>query len=58
MLPALIFSSMKDPNASGGIDLDSDFIIELAEQCPNICGVKLTYVVLALFLLQTESNPN
>lgn len=49
---------MKDPNASGGIDLDSDFIIELAEQCPNICGVKLTYVVLALFLLQTESNPN
>lgn len=31
-----------DPGASGGIDLDSDLITELAD-LPNICGVKLTY---------------
>jgi len=30
------------PSASGGIDLDSDLIVELAKECPNICGVKLT----------------
>lgn len=30
------------PGASGGIDLDSDLITELAVECPNICGVKLT----------------
>jgi len=35
-----------DPGASGGIDLDSDLISELAIECPNICGVKLTYVLL------------
>ena len=33
-----------DPGASSGIDLDSDLITELAEECPNTCGVKLTYV--------------
>ena len=38
------FSSPQDPSACGGIDLDSDLIIELAKECPNICGVKLTYV--------------
>jgi 4-hydroxy-2-oxoglutarate aldolase len=32
----------QDPAASGGIDLDSDLIVELAITCPNICGVKLT----------------
>lgn len=31
-----------DPGASGGIDLDSDLITDLAKECPNICGVKLT----------------
>ncbi|KAF7323048.1 Dihydrodipicolinate synthetase [Mycena chlorophos] len=30
------------PGASGGIDLDSDLISELAAESPNICGVKLT----------------
>lgn len=34
----------QDPGASGGIDLDSDLITELAKDCPNLCGVKLTYV--------------
>jgi 4-hydroxy-2-oxoglutarate aldolase len=33
-----------DPGASGGIDVDSDLITELAQECSNICGVKLTYV--------------
>ena len=33
-----------DPGASGGIDLDSDTITELAIECPNLCGVKLTSV--------------
>lgn len=31
-----------DPGASGGINLDSDIITDLAKH-PNICGVKLTY---------------
>ncbi|KAN0140941.1 dihydrodipicolinate synthetase [Lactarius tabidus] len=38
-LPVLIYNF---PGASGGIDLDSDLIVELAAACPNICGVKLT----------------
>lgn len=33
------------PAASGGLDLDSDLITQLAEECPNLCGVKLTYVL-------------
>lgn len=33
------------PGASGGIDLDSDLIVDLATTCPNICGVKLTCVL-------------
>lgn len=36
---------MPDPGCAGNIDLDSDFIVELAQECPNTCGVKLTYVV-------------
>lgn len=31
-----------DPGAAGGIDLDSDTIIEIAQESSNICGVKLT----------------
>jgi len=38
-IPVMIYNY---PSASGGIDLDSDLIIELAKECPNICGVKLT----------------
>jgi L-threo-3-deoxy-hexylosonate aldolase len=33
---------VEDPAASGGINLDSDLIVDLAITCPNICGVKLT----------------
>jgi 4-hydroxy-2-oxoglutarate aldolase len=33
-----------DPGASGGIDLDSDLILEIARGSPNTVGVKLTYV--------------
>ena len=45
------FSSPQDPSASGGIDLDSDLIIQLAKECSNICGVKLTYAIFILFPL-------
>ncbi|ESK94538.1 dihydrodipicolinate synthetase [Moniliophthora roreri MCA 2997] len=38
-IPVMIYNY---PGASGGIDLDSDLITELAAECPNICGVKLT----------------
>ncbi|KAI0356319.1 dihydrodipicolinate synthetase [Trametes cingulata] len=38
-LPVIIYNY---PGASGGIDLDSDLITELATECPNIAGVKLT----------------
>ena len=31
------------PGASGGIDLDSDLIIEIAKEASNTIGVKLTY---------------
>lgn len=31
-----------DPGASGGIDMDSDLIEEMAADIPNLCGVKLT----------------
>ncbi|EIN07289.1 dihydrodipicolinate synthetase [Punctularia strigosozonata HHB-11173 SS5] len=30
------------PGASGGINLDSDILVELATECPNLAGVKLT----------------
>ncbi|KZT67137.1 aldolase [Daedalea quercina L-15889] len=38
-IPVLIYNY---PGASGGIDIDSDTITELAIECPNLCGVKLT----------------
>jgi len=38
-IPVIIYNF---PAASGGIDLDSDLIVELAAECPNIAGVKLT----------------
>ncbi|KAI0263344.1 dihydrodipicolinate synthetase [Gloeopeniophorella convolvens] len=38
-IPVLVYNY---PGASGGIDLDSDLITELATACPNLCGVKLT----------------
>ncbi|EAU88513.1 dihydrodipicolinate synthetase [Coprinopsis cinerea okayama7 len=38
-IPVMIYNY---PGASSGIDLDSDFIVDLAMTCPNICGVKLT----------------
>ena len=41
------FQYLSDPGAAGGIDLDASLIIELALECPNICGVKLTYVILS-----------
>jgi 4-hydroxy-2-oxoglutarate aldolase len=30
------------PGAAGGIDMDSDLIIDIAKGSSNICGVKLT----------------
>jgi len=33
---------LSDPGASAGINLDSDLITEIAIDCPNTCGVKLT----------------
>lgn len=30
------------PAVTGGIDIDSDLIIEVAKRAPNVCGVKLT----------------
>ena len=36
---------MTDPGASGGIDLDSDLITELATEQANLIGVKLTWVL-------------
>ncbi|KAI0336532.1 dihydrodipicolinate synthetase [Cubamyces sp. BRFM 1775] len=38
-IPVIIYNY---PGASGGIDLDSDLITELAIESPNIAGVKLT----------------
>ncbi|PIL34090.1 hypothetical protein GSI_03801 [Ganoderma sinense ZZ0214-1] len=38
-IPVVIYNY---PGACGGIDLDSDLITELATECPNLCGVKLT----------------
>ncbi|KAI0664815.1 dihydrodipicolinate synthetase [Cubamyces menziesii] len=38
-IPVIIYNY---PGASGGIDLDSDLITELATESPNIAGVKLT----------------
>ncbi|KZT37998.1 aldolase [Sistotremastrum suecicum HHB10207 ss-3] len=38
-IPVIIYNY---PAACGGIDLDSDTIEELAQENPNLCGVKLT----------------
>ncbi|KAM0280671.1 hypothetical protein ACHAO9_011079 [Fusarium lateritium] len=38
-LPVLIYNF---PGVTSGIDIDSDLIIELANESPNIVGVKLT----------------
>ncbi|THH17531.1 hypothetical protein EW146_g3299 [Bondarzewia mesenterica] len=38
-IPVIIYNY---PGASGGIDLDSELITEIASDCPNTCGVKLT----------------
>jgi len=38
-IPVVIYNY---PGASGGIDLDSDLIVELAKECSNVVGVKLT----------------
>ncbi|KAH9940529.1 dihydrodipicolinate synthetase [Epithele typhae] len=38
-IPVMIYNY---PGAAAGIDLDSDLISELAQECPNLCGVKLT----------------
>jgi 4-hydroxy-2-oxoglutarate aldolase len=42
--PPFVHRSNTDPAASGGVDLDSDLIVELASACPNLFGVKLTCV--------------
>lgn len=33
------------PALTNGIDLDSDLIVDVVKEAPNICGVKLTLVV-------------
>jgi len=38
-IPVLVYNY---PGASGGIDLDSDLITELATEFPNLIGIKLT----------------
>jgi len=38
-IPVMIYNY---PGAAGGINLDSDLITELAVECPNLVGVKLT----------------
>ncbi|KAF9269484.1 dihydrodipicolinate synthetase [Marasmius fiardii PR-910] len=38
-VPVLMYNF---PGVTGGIDMDSDLIKEVAESAPNICGIKLT----------------
>jgi dihydrodipicolinate synthase/N-acetylneuraminate lyase len=38
-IPVMVYNF---PGAAGGIDMDSDLIIEIAKEGANICGVKLT----------------
>ncbi|KAI0748110.1 dihydrodipicolinate synthetase [Daedaleopsis nitida] len=56
-IPIMIYNY---PGAAGGIDLDSDTITELAEECPNLCGVKLTCgnVGKLTRICATVSNPS
>lgn len=30
------------PAVSGGIDMDSDLIVDIVKAAPNVCGAKLT----------------
>lgn len=39
-LPLIVYNF---PGVSGGIDLDSDFIVDVVQRAPNVVGVKLTY---------------
>jgi L-threo-3-deoxy-hexylosonate aldolase len=41
-LPIVLYNF---PAVSGGIDLDSDLIVDVIKACPNVVGVKLTYVI-------------
>ncbi|OCB85943.1 dihydrodipicolinate synthetase [Sanghuangporus baumii] len=38
-IPVIIYNY---PGAAGGIDLDAELITDLARECPNLAGVKLT----------------
>ncbi|GMK55101.1 hypothetical protein CspeluHIS016_0201570 [Cutaneotrichosporon spelunceum] len=38
-IPVMIYNY---PGAAGGLDIDSDTVVEIARENPNICGVKLT----------------
>ena len=38
-IPVMLYNY---PNASGGIDLDSELVIDVAKEAPNTCGIKLT----------------
>lgn len=38
-LPVVLYNF---PAVSGGLDLDSDFVVDIARSCPNVVGVKLT----------------
>lgn len=45
------------PALTNGIDLDSDLIVDVVKEAPNICGVKLTYVAFAIeFLNYNKTN--
>jgi 4-hydroxy-2-oxoglutarate aldolase len=41
-LPVIIYNF---PGVSGGIDLDSDLIVDVVKASPNVAGVKLTWVL-------------
>ena len=52
-MPLAVSGPLRQNTTSGkvrGIDLDSDIVIELAKECPNIVGIKLTYVLFIRFL--------
>jgi len=38
-IPVMVYNY---PGAAGGLDMDSDLLIAIAKEGPNICGVKLT----------------
>lgn len=47
-LPIVVYNF---PGVSGGIDLDSDLIVDVVRSAPNVVGVKLTYVFPSQFFL-------